>query len=112
MGEQFMRFIIYPFVFLVALMSGYPPAWADEFPAKRTGGQSGLTLSYYCTHVPDLSVNRPDSVDTWVKICTVYFNARTNLPDLRPGRPGRQGGPGAGKQLQPPANKPEPPPRE
>lgn len=70
-------------------------ALADENPAKHPDAQSGIPLLHYCNHVPDLSVDRPGSVETWVKICTVYFNARTNSSGPRS-----------------PADRPEKPPRE
>lgn len=73
---------------MVVLMTA--AAFADEYPPKHAGAQSGVPLTYYCTHVPDLSVNRPDAADTWVKICTVYFKAQPNRP-----APGGPDGPNA-----------------
>ena len=75
-------------------------AAAIENPAKHAGAQSGLSLSYYCAHVPDLSVNRPDAVDDWLKICALYFS-----------RPQAQNPPGEGADAragQPPPNLPGP----
>lgn len=66
---------------------------AIENPAKHAGEQSGLPLSYYCTHVPDLSVKRPDAVDDWLKICALYFsqsqpqNPPGETPGARAGQP-------------------------
>jgi hypothetical protein len=73
---------------------------AIENPAKHAGAQSGLPLSYYCTHVPDLSVNRPDAVDDWLKICTLYFS-RPQAPNPPAEAPGARAG-------QPPSNLPGP----
>ena len=73
---------------------------AIENPAKHAGAQSGLPLSYYCTHVPDLSVNRPDAVDDWHKICSLYFSRpQAQIP------PGEASGAQAG---QPATNLPAP----
>ncbi|MDP6787342.1 MAG: hypothetical protein QF830_00790 [Rhodospirillales bacterium] len=73
---------------------------AIENPAKHAGEQSGLALSYYCTHVPDLSVNRPDAVDDWHKICSLYFSRpQAQIP------PGEASGAQAG---QPATNLPAP----
>ena len=74
---------------------------AIENPAKHAGDQSGLPLSYFCTHVPDLSVKRPNAVDDWLKICTLYFSRpqAENPPAVVPNTH-------AG---QPPPNLPEPP---
>lgn len=55
---------------------------------KEQGSQSGLPLSYYCNRVPDLGIDRRDSVDNWVKICTVYFKARSNQQE-QPRKPRR-----------------------
>lgn len=105
-----MRFIRYFFVFFIAAtawtaapIGALAQARADEFKPRHADGQSSLPLSHYCTHVPDLSVNRPDSVDTWVKICTVFFNAKI----APPGPP--MGGQGSEKQPPPPAAKQSPP---
>ena len=45
------------------------PAAADQ---KAAAGQP---LSVYCNTVPDLSVQRTDQVDNWVRICTVWLHA-------------------------------------
>ena len=64
-------------------------AAAIENPAKHAGEQSGLPLSYFCTHVPDLSVKRGDAVGDWLKICTLYFSRPQpqNPPGEAPGPP-------------------------
>ena len=77
-------------------------AAAIENPAKHAGEQSGLPLSYFCTHVPDLSVKRSDAVGDWLKICTLYFS-----------RPQPQNPPGEapGPRAVPPAPIPPAPPK-
>lgn len=75
------RFFAVPVLCFSLAMALPGAAGADESPAKHAGAQSGIPLSYFCNHVPDLSVTRPDAVDTWVKICTVYFSAVSNQPD-------------------------------
>ena len=79
----------------------FEAAAAIENPAKHAGEQSGLPLSYFCTHVPDLSVKRGDAVGDWLKICTLYFSRPQ--PQFPPGEvPGARAG-------QPPPNPPAPP---
>lgn len=51
----------------------------DQNPGRFQGGQSGVPLSFFCNHVPDLSVQRSDGVDNWVRVCTVWFSAQKNL---------------------------------
>jgi len=51
----------------------------DQNPGRFQGGQSGVPLSFFCNHVPDLSVQRSDGVDNWVRVCTVWFAAQKNL---------------------------------
>ena len=68
-------------------------AAAIENPAKHAVEQSGLPLSYFCTHAPDLSVKRSDAVGDWLKICTLYFsqpqphNPPGEAPGARTGQP-------------------------
>lgn len=38
-------------------------------------GSSGMPLDIYCNTVPHLAVQRSDSVDNWVRICTTWLNA-------------------------------------
>lgn len=45
------------------------PALAEQ------AGAAGKPLAQYCNTVPDLSAQRSDAVDNWVKICTVWFAA-------------------------------------
>ena len=59
---------------LVLAFAASEASAAIENPAKHAGEQSGLPLSYYCTHVPDLSVKRSDAVDDWLSICALYFS--------------------------------------
>lgn len=47
-------------------------------------GDSGKSLAQFCNTVPDLSTLRSDSVDNWVKICTVWFNAACRAPEAKP----------------------------
>lgn len=51
------------------------PALAEE------AGRSGQALSVYCNSVPEMGVQRSDSVDNWVKICTVWLNAKSSLAE-------------------------------
>ncbi|MEE8393099.1 MAG: hypothetical protein V3R66_02040 [Rhodospirillales bacterium] len=92
-----MKLRMYPLAaFFMALLIWAPAdSQSGPEPAPNTpkfqGGQSGLPLSYFCNHVPDLSVNRTDGVDNWVRICTVYFSARSNRPKgFAPPAPGPQ----------------------
>ncbi len=43
-------------------------------PGGQTGS-SGMPLALYCNTVPHLAVQRSDSVDNWVRICTVWFKS-------------------------------------
>jgi hypothetical protein len=51
----------------------------DQNPGRFQGGQSGVPLSFFCNHVPDLSVQRTDGVDNWVRICSVWFASQRNV---------------------------------
>lgn len=74
------RFFAVPVICFSLAMALSGGAGAEEFRPRHSDGMSGIPLSHYCNHVPDLSVNRPDAVGTWVKICTVYFGAVSNQP--------------------------------
>ncbi len=50
-------------------------------------GDAGMPLAQYCNTVPALQVQRRDSVDNWIRICTVWLNARCKASDLRAPRP-------------------------
>ena len=70
------------FATLVAVLFAAPVAAQgvnDQNPGRFQGGQSGVPLSFFCNHVPDLSVQRSDGVDNWVRICTVWFAANRDL---------------------------------
>ncbi|OHC76059.1 MAG: hypothetical protein A3G18_04260 [Rhodospirillales bacterium RIFCSPLOWO2_12_FULL_58_28] len=83
--NHFFTVAVWPLCALMTLAaSGI--ALADEVPAKHPDAQSGTPLNHYCLHVPDLSVDRPGSVDTWVKICTVYFNANPATKSEKSGK--------------------------
>lgn len=58
----------------VAVLSAVP-ALAEE------AGRSGQALSLYCNTVPEMGVQRSDSVDNWVKICSVWLNAKASLAE-------------------------------
>jgi hypothetical protein len=51
------------------------PVQAEE------AGRSGQALSVYCNSVPEMGVQRSDSVDNWVKICSVWLNAKASLAE-------------------------------
>ena len=85
---------IAPFVLVFSLYVSAPVVAQgvnDQNPGRFQGGQSGIPLSFYCNHVPDLSVQRSDSVDNWVQICSVWFtfqkNSRATLPSLPTPKP-------------------------
>jgi hypothetical protein len=94
------RFFSLSVLCLSLTLAASEAAAAIENPAKHAGDQSGLPLSYYCAHVPDLSVKRSDAVGDWLNICTLYFSRpqAQNPPAEAPG-------PRAG---QPPPNLPGP----
>ncbi|GAB6054519.1 hypothetical protein JCM17960_33390 [Magnetospira thiophila] len=46
-------------------------------PGEQTA-DSGKPLAIYCNSVPHLAVQRSDSVDNWVRICTIWLNATQN----------------------------------
>jgi len=52
---------------------------AAAFSAPADGAEqqsySGIPLVQYCNVAPDLSVKRTDSVDNWVKICSIWLAA-------------------------------------
>ncbi|MCB2102410.1 MAG: hypothetical protein KDE22_16150 [Rhodobacterales bacterium] len=54
---------------VAALVAAAPQARAEQ------KGRSGQPLAVYCNTAPDFSVQRSDSVDNWVRICTVWLNA-------------------------------------
>ena len=41
---------------------------------------TGMPLAKYCNTVPNLSVKRRDAIDTWVSLCTVWFQAHPVKP--------------------------------
>lgn len=51
------------------------PVQAEE------AGRGKQPLSVYCNTVPELGTARSDSVDNWVKICTVWLNAKSSLAE-------------------------------
>ncbi len=60
---------------------------SDQNPGRFQGGQSGIPLSFFCNHVPDLSVQRSDGVNNWVRICSVWFAAQREIrlaPSISP----------------------------
>ena len=66
---------------LVAALS-WPAAGTARAEQKGRGGQP---LSVYCNTAPDFSVQRRDSVDNWVRICSLWLNA----PNAATGRTNR-----------------------
>ena len=46
--------------------------------AAQQRDATGMPLAKYCNIVPNLSVKRGDAVDTWVALCTVWFQAHRN----------------------------------
>jgi hypothetical protein len=55
---------------------------SDQNPGRFQGGQSGVPLSFFCNHVPDLSVQRSDGVDNWVRICSVWFASQRHIKPI------------------------------
>ncbi|MEO5336950.1 MAG: hypothetical protein H7841_08660 [Magnetospirillum sp. WYHS-4] len=49
--------------------------------AAEQAGRSGQALNVYCNTVPEMGTARSDSVDNWVKICTVWLNAKAGLAE-------------------------------
>ena len=43
--------------------------------AAQQRDTTGMPLEKYCNTVPNLSVKRRDAIDTWVSLCTVWFEA-------------------------------------
>ena len=70
------------FASLIALLFAAPASAQgvnDQNPGRFQGGQSGVPLSFFCNHLPDLSVQRSDGVNNWVRICTLWFAANRDL---------------------------------
>ncbi|MCP5373065.1 MAG: hypothetical protein H6907_15170 [Hyphomicrobiales bacterium] len=77
-----------PIAIAAALLLAAGPALAEQ---KAAAGQP---LSVYCNTVPDLSVQRTDQVDNWVRICTVWLNAncaKAPPPAPQPAPPAKGG---------------------
>jgi hypothetical protein len=66
------------FLLAAAFVLAAGPVLAEQ------GAASGRPLREYCNTVPDLTVQRTDAVDNWVKICTVWFNAACREPEAAP----------------------------
>ena len=56
--------------FLLTLILGFQPALAEI----EQSGRSGQPLSVFCNVAPELSTQRSDSVDNWVRICSLWLN--------------------------------------
>ncbi|MBF0094708.1 MAG: hypothetical protein HQL33_01805 [Alphaproteobacteria bacterium] len=46
------------------------PALAEE------AGRSGQPLNVYCNTAPEMGVGRADSVDNWVRICSLWLGSQ------------------------------------
>ena len=64
------------FLILLPLLAT-TPALAEE------DSRSGQPLSVYCNTAPEMGVSRSDSVDNWVRICTLWLNSQ-NKPVPKP----------------------------
>ena len=54
------------------------------FPGAGEAGQTAYSdrpLKEYCSHAPDFSVQRTDSVDNWVKVCSIWFQFQARCVD-------------------------------
>ena len=56
---------------------------------------TGMPLAKYCNTVPHLSVQRRDAIETWVALCTVWFQAHHDRPrpppkDAKPAKPEKE----------------------
>ena len=56
--------------FLFAILLSVNPALAEI----EQSGRSGQPLSVFCNVAPELSTQRSDSVDNWVRICSLWLN--------------------------------------
>ncbi|MGB0670643.1 MAG: hypothetical protein ACPGNT_04050 [Rhodospirillales bacterium] len=63
------------FLSAIALSALLVSALAVPSVHAEQKGSAGQPLSLYCNTVPDLSVQRTDQVDNWVRICTVWLAA-------------------------------------
>ncbi len=52
--------------------------------AAQQRDTTGMPLAKYCNIVPNLSVKRGDAIDTWVALCTVWFQANCDKPPPPP----------------------------
>ena len=52
--------------------------------AAQQRDTKGMPLEKYCNTVPNLSVKRRDAIDTWVSLCTVWFEAHRDKPKPPP----------------------------
>lgn len=55
--------------------------------AAQQRDTTGMPLAKYCNIVPNLSVKRRDAIDTWVSLCTVWFEAQRKRPPPPPRPP-------------------------
>ncbi|CCQ72789.1 hypothetical protein [Magnetospira sp. QH-2] len=62
---------------LVATLGLMLASTAMAAPGEQTAS-SGQPLAIYCNSVPHLAVQRSDSVDNWVRICTIWLAATKN----------------------------------
>lgn len=64
---------------LAAVLS---PSAASAAPGEQTSS-SNMPLALYCNTVPHLAVQRSDSVDNWIRICTVWLTATCGKLDAK-----------------------------
>ncbi len=61
------------FIFTIAAVA----AAVLSLPAESAEQQSysGIPMAQYCNVAPDLSIDQTNSVDNWVRICSVWLSA-------------------------------------
>ncbi|MEQ8192901.1 MAG: hypothetical protein RIB59_00285 [Rhodospirillales bacterium] len=52
---------------------------------NEQSGRSGQPLSVFCNVAPELSTQRSDSVDNWVRICSLWLPYNCAPKDMGPG---------------------------
>ncbi len=60
---------------LFALAAVAAAAISSPAAGAEQQSYSGIPMAQYCNVTPDLSIDRTDSVDNWVRICSVWLAA-------------------------------------
>jgi len=77
----------------IALVALSSILWAAPATAEiEQSGRSGQPLAVFCNVAPELSTQRSDSVDNWVRICSLWLQYSCKVKKPARQSKGRSGG--------------------